>query len=102
MGWSGQSGLGRMEQGIFNPVEGGEVRERNEMFYGVGMPVQRSDPFEAFRKNKSQGYIQRLRTRDEQRECKTTICLYLTYILTQIFSIFFKKWSDIIFKCKLS
>lgn len=68
MGWSGQSGLGRQEQGIFNPVEGGEVRDRGEMFRGVGMQSTRSDPFEAFRKNKSQGYIQRLRTRDEQRE----------------------------------
>ena len=72
MGWSGQSGLGRQEQGIFNPIEGGEVRDRGEMFRGVGMQSNRSDPFEAFRKNKSQGYIQRLRTRDEQREGKKT------------------------------
>lgn len=91
MGWSGQSGLGRMEQGIFNPVEGGEVRERNEMFYGVGMPVQRSDPFEAFRKNKSQGYIQRLRTRDEQRDCKTTICLSNLYSKSNFLNFLFLK-----------
>ena len=91
MGWSGQSGLGRMEQGIFNPVEGGEVRERNEMFYGVGMPVQRSDPFEAFRKNKSQGYIQRLRTRDEQRDCKTTICLSNLYSKSNFLNFLFFK-----------
>ena len=68
MGWSGQAGLGKQEQGIVNPVEGGEVREKTEMYKGVGMQ-QRNDPFEQFRKNKSQGYIQRLRTRDEQREC---------------------------------
>ena len=65
MGWSGDSGLGRKEQGIFNPVEAGEVRERNEMYKGIGAPVGRNDPFEAFRKNKSQGYIQRLRDRDD-------------------------------------
>lgn len=76
MGWSGQSGLGRLEQGIYNPIEGGEVRERNEMFRGVGMQSSRSDPFEAFRKNKSQGYIQRLRTRDEQRECMIVIFVF--------------------------
>lgn len=67
MGWSGSTGLGRKEQGIYNPIEGGQVREKSEMYRGVGT---RSDPFEAFRKNKSQGYIQRLRDRDEQRESK--------------------------------
>jgi len=64
MGYGG-AGLGRKEQGIVNPIKGGEVRERNEMYRGVGV---KSDPFEAFRKNKSQGYIQRLRTRDEIRK----------------------------------
>lgn len=68
MGWSGQSGLGRKEQGIFNPIEGGEVRDKSEMYKGIG--ASRNDPFEAFRKNKSQGYIQRLRDRDEQKESK--------------------------------
>ena len=66
MGWSGDSGLGRKEQGIFNPVEAGEVRDRAEMYKGIGAASGgRSDPFEAFRKNKSQGYIQRLRDRDD-------------------------------------
>ncbi len=64
MGYSG-AGLGRKEQGILNPIKGGDVRDRNEMYKGVGV---KSDPFEAFRKNKSQGYIQRLRTRDEIRK----------------------------------
>jgi calcium homeostasis ER protein len=67
MGWSGASGLGKQEQGIFNPIEGGQARDKSDMFKGVGA---RNDPFEAFRKNKSQGYIQRLRTRDEIRESK--------------------------------
>lgn len=66
MGWSGQAGLGRNEQGIYNPIEAGEVRDRSDMYKGIGAP--RIDPFEAFRKNKSHGYIQRLRDRDEQKE----------------------------------
>lgn len=67
MGWSGNAGLGRQEQGIVNPIESGEVRERNDMYRGIGV---KNDPFEAFRKNRSQSYIQRLRDRDEQRESK--------------------------------
>ena len=70
MGWSGQAGLGRNEQGIFNPIEGGRARERNEQFRGVGA---KSDPFEAFRQNRSKTYIQRLRDRDEQKESKTKL-----------------------------
>lgn len=65
MGYTGLGGLGRKEQGIVNPIQGGEVREKTEQYRGVGV---KSDPFEAFRKNKSRGYIQRLRTRDEIRK----------------------------------
>ena len=63
-GWSGTTGLGKQEQGIFNPIEGGEVREKSNMYRGIG---SRSDPFEAFRKNKAAGYIQRMKSRDEER-----------------------------------
>lgn len=84
MGWSGQTGLGRLEQGIVNPIEGGQVRDRDELFLGVGMQSTRSDPFEQFRKNKSQGYIQRLRTRDEQREC-----IFNPFFPLNFFNIFF-------------
>ena len=49
MGWTGQSGLGKREQGIINPIEGGEVRDRVDMYKGVGL---QSDPFEQFRKNR--------------------------------------------------
>ena len=47
--------LGRREQGIVNPIEASEARDKVDQYRGVGM---RSDPFEAFRKNKAQGYIQ--------------------------------------------
>lgn len=63
-GWSGNTGLGKQEQGIINPIEGGEVRDKAEKYRGIGV---RTDPFEAFRKNKSAGYIQRIRDRDEER-----------------------------------
>ena len=80
MGWSGQAGLGRNEQGIFNPIEGGHVRERNEQFRGVGATGSRNDPFEAFRQNRSKTYIQRLRDRDEQKESKNAV--FFTIVLT--------------------
>ena len=69
-GWTGSAGLGKQEQGIVNPIEAGEVREKNDMYSGIGV---RSDPFEAFRKNKSAGYIQRMRNRDEERASRIII-----------------------------
>ena len=64
MGWSGTAGLGRGEQGMVNPIDArGDVRDRTEMYRGVGVNRQ-ADPFEAFRKNKSKGYFQRIRDRD--------------------------------------
>ena len=83
MGWSGQAGLGRHEQGIFNPIEGGEVRDKVDQFRGVGA---QSDPFEAFRKNRSATYIQRLRDRDEQKESR--LILNFLYFLSCFFLIF--------------
>jgi calcium homeostasis ER protein len=64
MGWSGNKGLGKNEQGIFDPIKGSDVRDKSDQFRGIG---SKSDPFEMFRKNKSQGYIQRMRERDEER-----------------------------------
>lgn len=65
MGWGGK-GLGAKEQGIVNPIEAGEVRDRQDKFKGIGL--DNSDPFEQFRKNKSQGFISRMQARDELRK----------------------------------
>ncbi|WAR23763.1 CHERP-like protein [Mya arenaria] len=61
MGWGGR-GLGAKEQGIVNPIEAGEVRDRTDMYKGIGN--SQNDPFEQFRKNKSQGFISRMQARD--------------------------------------
>lgn len=67
MGWSGSSGLGSNEQGIQNPIRGGEVRSKQDLYKGVGVEVN-NDPFENFRKNKGQAFMQRIiegRSRDK-------------------------------------
>ncbi|GAB1610650.1 calcium homeostasis endoplasmic reticulum protein-like isoform X2, partial [Argonauta hians] len=64
MGWSGK-GLGVTEQGIVDPISGGDCRNRQDMYKGVGFEL--NDPFEQFRKSKSQGFIQRMKARDEAR-----------------------------------
>lgn len=65
MGWGGK-GLGAKEQGIVDPIDAGEVRDRNDKFKGVG--TNNKDPFEQFRKNKSQGFISRMQARDSERK----------------------------------
>ncbi|XP_022087763.1 calcium homeostasis endoplasmic reticulum protein-like [Acanthaster planci] len=60
MGWGGQ-GLGAREQGIVDPVSGGEVRDKIDMYRGVGMEI--NDPFESFRKNKSSSFMTRMKAR---------------------------------------
>lgn len=64
MGWSG-SGLGSTEQGIQDPLNSGEVRDKQDMYKGVG--IDTSDPYEAFRKNKGQAFMHRImKGRDEK------------------------------------
>lgn len=61
-GWSGK-GLGAAEQGIVDPIEAAEVRDKLDMRKGIGIDLK--DPFEQFRKSKAAGFIQRMRARDD-------------------------------------
>jgi len=65
MGWGG-AGLGANEQGIAEPIKGGDVRDRSDQFKGVGINIR--DPFDNFRKSKGQAFITRMRSRAEERE----------------------------------
>lgn len=56
MGWTSGKGLGSNESGIVDPVSGGEVRDRNEQFMGLGRTL---DPYEQFRKQRSGTYHDR-------------------------------------------
>jgi len=49
--------LGKKESGIVDPINQGDVRDKQDKFKGVGMEMH--DPFEAFRKNKSYTYSKR-------------------------------------------
>lgn len=64
MGWGG-SGLGAKEQGIDAPISGGDVRDRQDQFKGVGMNL--NDPYENFRKHKGAAFITRMKARAEER-----------------------------------
>ncbi|KAH8380124.1 hypothetical protein KR009_009098, partial [Drosophila setifemur] len=65
MGWAGTgTGLGSKNQGIDTPISGGEVRERRDMYKGVGLNM--NDPFESFRKNKGAAFAHRMRSRDDK------------------------------------
>ncbi len=63
MGWKG-SGLGSGETGIVEPVSGGEVRDKQDMYRGVGLG---NDPFDAFRKAKSGSFYTRMKDRDVKK-----------------------------------
>ncbi|KPU78091.1 uncharacterized protein Dana_GF24403, isoform C [Drosophila ananassae] len=65
MGWAGTgTGLGSKNQGIDKPIAGGEVRDRRDMYKGVG--INMNDPFESFRKNKGAAFAHRMRARDDK------------------------------------
>ncbi|XP_074109214.1 SR-related CTD associated factor 6 [Cotesia typhae] len=64
MGWSG-AGLGANEQGIEAPISGGEIRDKNDQYKGVGINL--NDPYENFRKSKGQAFITRMKARAEER-----------------------------------
>jgi len=62
VGWGG-GGLGQLEQGMVDPVHHAEVRDRTDLYKGVGISL--NDPFENFRKNKSHGFVTRMREKAE-------------------------------------
>ncbi|XP_043507384.1 calcium homeostasis endoplasmic reticulum protein isoform X1 [Frieseomelitta varia] len=64
MGWAG-AGLGANEQGIEAPISGGEIRDKNDQYKGVGINL--NDPYENFRKSKGQAFITRMKARAEER-----------------------------------
>ncbi|WKX94487.1 hypothetical protein Q1695_011622 [Nippostrongylus brasiliensis] len=67
MGWSG-TGLGASKQGIVEPIGGGEVRDRQDQFRGLGSTM---DVYEQYRKQRSGNYHDRNQanfvTRDKDR-----------------------------------
>lgn len=84
LGWTG-GGLGTAKnQGIIEPISGGEVRERNEIYkvrlvtwlhpkswlklyfpsQGVGMVA---DPYESFRQNRSKNFTVRMKARGDDK-----------------------------------
>ena len=48
-------------------LQGGELREKADMYRGMGAPTPRSDPFEAFRKNKAGSFYTRMKDREKDR-----------------------------------
>ena len=62
LGWQ-SGGLGAGNQGIAQPISGGEVRDRSDMYKGVGLSM--NDPYENFRKNRSNSFITRMKSRSE-------------------------------------
>lgn len=63
MGWSGVGGLGSNESGIEEPISGGEIRDKGDMYRGVG---SRADPFEMFRKSKAGSFYTRMKEREKE------------------------------------
>jgi len=61
-GWGG-GGLGQLEQGMMDPVQHAEVRDRTDLYKGIGISL--NDPFENFRKSKSHGFVTRMREKAE-------------------------------------
>ncbi|XP_077440939.1 calcium homeostasis endoplasmic reticulum protein isoform X2 [Vanacampus margaritifer] len=63
MGWSGSGGLGAKEQGIQDPIKGGDIRDKWDQYKGVGVSLD--DPYENYRRNKSFNFVARMKAREE-------------------------------------
>lgn len=57
MGWSGE-GLGSSGQGMQEPIPAGEARDASTLYRGIGM--QTADPFESYRRNRGQQFMDRI------------------------------------------
>ncbi|OQR76847.1 calcium homeostasis endoplasmic reticulum protein-like [Tropilaelaps mercedesae] len=66
MGWAG-AGLGASEQGIAEPIKEAEVRDRNDMYRGIGMGSTTDDLYENYRKSRGQHFISKMRGTDSSR-----------------------------------
>lgn len=84
-GWSGSGGLGAKEQGIQDPIKGGDIRDKWDQYKGVGVALD--DPYENYRRNKSYSFIARMKARDE---CKWTFLSNLEKNLNGLESYFCK------------
>lgn len=62
-GWSGSGGLGAKEQGIQDPIKGGDIRDKWDQYKGVGVSLD--DPYENYRRNKSFNFVARMKAREE-------------------------------------
>lgn len=63
VGWSGTGGLGAKEQGIQDPIKGGDIRDKWDQYKGVGVSLD--DPYENYRRNKSYNFVARMKAREE-------------------------------------
>lgn len=63
LGWSGSGGLGAKEQGIQDPIKGGDIRDKWDQYKGVGVSLD--DPYENYRRNKSYNFVARMKAREE-------------------------------------
>ncbi|XP_062868861.1 calcium homeostasis endoplasmic reticulum protein isoform X2 [Trichomycterus rosablanca] len=63
MGWSGSGGLGAKEQGIQDPIKGGDIRDKWDQFKGVGVSLD--DPYVNYRRNKSYNFVARMKAREK-------------------------------------
>uniref|UniRef100_A0A8C5FYN3 Calcium homeostasis endoplasmic reticulum protein n=1 Tax=Gouania willdenowi TaxID=441366 RepID=A0A8C5FYN3_GOUWI len=63
MGWSGSGGLGAKEQGIEDPIKGGDIRDKWDQYKGVGVSLD--DPYENYRRNKSYNFVARMKAREQ-------------------------------------
>ena len=66
MGYSGSGGLGKEEAGIDEPISGGEVRDRDEMYRGVGMGGP--DAVDMWRKQKAATFYKDQRERRKMKK----------------------------------